>query len=136
MAWPTERGERVQEMMSLPSERSRSSDAAFLDLDHLSRQTFGDAELERDILSLFRDQCRKLAPVIVGNSQLPTRIDAAHTLKGGARAVGAVEVARVTEEIEMALRHHGELARGQGDVLFDCVLATGEAIEMRLLSLA
>lgn len=103
-----------------------------LDVQHLSRQTFGDVELEREILALFRDQCARLVPVIAGHSQLSSRVDAAHTLKGGARAVGAVTVARVADEMEKALRHHGELARGQIEELAACVAAIREAIDTRI----
>lgn len=107
-------------------------DETALDVQHLSRQTFGDVALEREILALFRDQCAKLAPVIAGHSQLPSRVDAAHTLKGGARAVGAVAVARIADEIEGALRHHGELARGQIEKLSVCIVEIRQAIDMRL----
>ena len=110
----------------------KALDASALDLQHLSRQTFGDADLEREILALFREQCAKLAPVIAGHSQLPSRVDAAHTLKGGARAVGAVAVASIADEIERALRHHGELARGQIEKLSDCIVEIRRAIDLRL----
>lgn len=103
-----------------------------LDTQHLSQQTFGDVELERDILALFREQCQKLVPVISGNCQLPSRVDAAHTLKGGARAVGAIVVARVADEVETALRRHGELSRGQSDALSRCVVEIRAAIDARL----
>ena len=109
-----------------------SLDDSALDVQHLSRQTFGDAELEREILALFREQCAKLEPVIAGHSQLPSRVDAAHTLKGGARAVGAVAVASIADEIERALRHHGELARGQIEKLSDCIVEIRRAIDLRL----
>jgi HPt (histidine-containing phosphotransfer) domain-containing protein len=122
----------VQETAWFPRDREETIGGATLDLDHLARQTFGDAELERDILALFREQCGKLVPIIAGNCQLPSRIDAAHTLKGGARAVGAVAVARLAEEIETALRRHGELAAGQGDALNDCVAVTCREIALRL----
>ncbi|HSP25141.1 MAG TPA: Hpt domain-containing protein [Saliniramus sp.] len=103
-----------------------------LDVQHLSDQTFGDADLERDILVLFREQCGKLAPVILGNCQLPSRVDAAHTLKGGARAVGAVEVARIADEVETALRRHGELAGSQGAALSASIVEVRQAIDTRL----
>jgi HPt (histidine-containing phosphotransfer) domain-containing protein len=107
---------------------------AVLDIQHLLHQTFGDAELERDILALFRDQCGKLVPVILGNCQLPSRVDAAHTLKGGARAIGAVEVARIADEVESALRHHGELAGGQCEALSASIVEIRQAIDARLTS--
>jgi HPt (histidine-containing phosphotransfer) domain-containing protein len=122
----------VQETAWISGSRNDATGSATLDVEHLARQTFGDVELERDILALFREQCSKLVPIISGNCQLPSRVDAAHTLKGGARAVGAVAVARIAEELETALRRHGELASGQGEALFECVAQTRRAIDERL----
>jgi HPt (histidine-containing phosphotransfer) domain-containing protein len=79
-----------------------------LDLVHLARQTFGDRELERELLVLFEAQCRRLLPVLAGSGPAGERGDAAHTLKGAARAVGAWRIAAVAEGIE------GALAAGPG----------------------
>jgi HPt (histidine-containing phosphotransfer) domain-containing protein len=122
----------VQNSAASSIDREIDPSPEVLDAQHLSRQTFGDLELERDILALFREQCQKLLPVISGNCQLPSRVDAAHTLKGGARAVGAVVVARVADEIESALRRHGELSRGQSDALSRCIVDIRAAIDARL----
>jgi HPt (histidine-containing phosphotransfer) domain-containing protein len=123
----------VQDITASSTGRKLHSGAAVLDVQHLSDQTFGDVELERDILALFREQCGKLVPVILGNCQLPSRLDAAHTLKGGARAVGAVEVARIADEVETALRRHGELVGGQSEALSTSIVAIRQAIDDRLV---
>jgi len=122
----------VQNSAASSPDQKLHSGATVLDVQHLSDQTFGDAELERDILVLFREQCGKLVPVILGNCQLPSRVDAAHTLKGGARAVGAVEVARIADEVETALRRHGELAGGQCEALSASIVEIRQAIDTRL----
>lgn len=75
-------------------------DAPILDLGYLRAQAFGDRVLERDLLDLFEQQCRRLLPAIVGRSPLMTQGDATHTLKGAARAVGAGRVAALAEAIE------------------------------------
>lgn len=52
-----------------------------IDLVHLARQTGGDAELERELLTLFAQQCaRHLRAIHGGDAEI--RRDAAHTLKG------------------------------------------------------
>jgi len=79
-----------------------------LDRAYLERQTFGDADLARELLALFEGQCEKLAPVVADPGKtLQTRADAAHTLKGGARAVGACSVADLAEKLEDDLRMQG-----------------------------
>jgi len=78
-----------------------------IDLVHLSRQTFGDHELERELLTLFERQAtqfedRLSAPVAPGTNVW--RAELVHTLKGSARAVGAFGVARAAETYEESLR--------------------------------
>ncbi|MGD9544654.1 MAG: Hpt domain-containing protein [Methylocystis sp.] len=78
-----------------------------IDLVHLSRQTFGDHELECELLGLFEAQAgqfaeRLRAPAAFGDADW--RIGLAHTIKGSARAVGAFEVGRAAESYEEALR--------------------------------
>jgi HPt (histidine-containing phosphotransfer) domain-containing protein len=81
-----------------------------LDLVHLSAQTFGDRALERELLELFEQQCRRLLPAIAGRNAIMAQADAAHSLKGAARAVGAERVAAIADRIEAALERGGEEA--------------------------
>jgi HPt (histidine-containing phosphotransfer) domain-containing protein len=74
-----------------------------LDLELLARQTVGDRELEADLLELFELQALRLWPTISGAGERQARSDAAHTLKGGAAAVGAVDVMRIAGELELQL---------------------------------
>ncbi|MCJ2033728.1 Hpt domain-containing protein [Methylobacterium sp. J-068] len=79
--------------------------AALIDHEHLARQTFGDAELARDLLGLFAEQCRRLVPGILDPGlSAAERADLAHTLKGSALGVGAERIARLSASIEDALR--------------------------------
>ena len=73
---------------------------AILDLRHLSRQTLGDRELELELLTLFEDQCARLVPVLAGTGPRDMRSDAAHTLKGAARAIGAARIGELTAQLE------------------------------------
>jgi HPt (histidine-containing phosphotransfer) domain-containing protein len=71
-----------------------------IDLAHLSRYTFGNAALQREVLQLFAEQApATLAQLSSAETQKDWR-DAAHTLKGSARAVGAWRVARCAERAE------------------------------------
>lgn len=74
-----------------------------IDLVHLARQTGGDQELERELLTLFSQQCVRHLRTIHAGKDAQTRMDAAHTLKGAARAVGAWQVADAADVIEQRL---------------------------------
>lgn len=78
-----------------PSERP-------IDLVHLSKYTFGDRVLEAELMGLFRSQ----AGVYISRLETATNAkdwrDAAHSLKGSARGLGAWGLADIAEEVE----HH------------------------------
>ncbi|UHC15990.1 Hpt domain-containing protein [Methylobacterium currus] len=76
-----------------------------LDRAHLDRQTFGDADLAREVLALFAGQCDRLMPGLADPEQAPeARADLAHALKGSALGVGADRVAALAGQLEAALR--------------------------------
>ena len=70
-----------------------------VDLVHLARQTFGSAELEREVLRLFVDQSRELTKTI-GAAGPIERGALVHRLKGSARGIGAGRVAQAAEALE------------------------------------
>lgn len=106
-----------------------------LDAPYLSRQTFGDIALERDLLTLFREQCRLLRPLMAESQPARTRSDAAHTLRGAAQAVGARETARLLDRIEAAIAADGEAA-GLLRPLDAAIAAAELAIARRLAALS
>ena len=111
---------------------SRAPDESeVLDLDHLRRQTAGDRALEGELLALFEAQCARLQPVIRESGPPHGRADAAHTLKGSARAIGAWRLASVADRLEAGLRN-GETEAAMAPLLapFD------EAVEATLQALA
>ncbi len=62
--------------------------------------THGDRALAREVLALFDSQAeRQLAAIALAGSA-KARAEAAHTLKGAARGVGAFAVARIAEDVE------------------------------------
>jgi HPt (histidine-containing phosphotransfer) domain-containing protein len=85
-----------------------------IDLVHLSRQTGGDTELEQELLALFADQCVKHLDTI-RRANAKTGSDAAHTLKGAARAIGAWAVADAAERVEQSLTRRA-VAEGLGEL--------------------
>ncbi len=98
-----------------------------LDRKHLDRQTFGDADLAREVLGLFADQCDRLIPGLLDPSLAPeTRADLAHTLKGSALGVGAARVAALADRLEAALR------AGEGETARDLEPALAEAVRETL----
>jgi HPt (histidine-containing phosphotransfer) domain-containing protein len=89
--------ERIEWMPSPPL----APDDGPIDLDHLKRMTLGDAGLEQEVLAMFSAQSAKLLGELAG---LPAEAAAiAHTLKGSARAIGAVGVADAAARLEAAL---------------------------------
>lgn len=94
-------------MVLAPSELAAPAPMPVLDLVHLSRQTLGDTELECELLSSFEQQ----AGLILGrlnagkSTALGLMADLAHTLKGSARAIGALGVAQKAGDYETALRN-------------------------------
>jgi HPt (histidine-containing phosphotransfer) domain-containing protein len=81
-----------------------------LDTDHLARATFEDRDLEAELLDLFRDQCRRLAPLLAGDAPRTERREGAHTLKGAARAIGAARLAAALERVEEGLAGDADVA--------------------------
>ncbi len=83
-----------------------------IDEEHLARQTFGDANLAREVLTLFIDQCAADGPRLSHLAPLE-RTALAHRLKGAARGVGAFPLAATLEAIERA-DSFGAAARALG----------------------
>ncbi len=78
-----------------------------VDLDQLNRYTGGDAALNDEILRLFDGQCREILEKfenLAGSPSEPgsakTWHDAAHSLKGAARGIGAFALADIAAEAE------------------------------------
>jgi HPt (histidine-containing phosphotransfer) domain-containing protein len=93
-----------------------------LDQAHLKRMTFGDLNLERELLKLF-DRQSEILLARMRVSDPPAVATLAHTLKGSAAGIGAVSVAQAAEVVELtAGRAAGKLA----DALAQLDQAVGE----------
>jgi HPt (histidine-containing phosphotransfer) domain-containing protein len=70
-----------------------------IDRKHFEAATFGDGALQRELLGLFDTHARRLAETIRDGSERQ-RAEAAHTLKGAARGIGAFALADAAEKVE------------------------------------
>ncbi len=95
-----------------------------VDLVHLARYTLGDRDMEREVLSLFANQCdRDIERLQSAQSQTDWQ-GAAHTIKGSARAIGAWKLARLAEEAEvLGLAQHDSR---RGDAIVGIISAARE----------
>lgn len=93
-----------------------------IDHAHLARYTFGNRALEIEVLHLFADQAPDyLEGLRTAQSEKAWR-DAAHTLKGSARAVGAFRVADRAEAAEALRGSSDQTARCQAiDAIADAL---------------
>lgn len=77
-----------------------------IDLAHLSRQTLGDCDLEKELLTLFDRQAEQIVARLdteMGADDRRWRRDLSHKLAGSAKAVGASRVAQAASTYEEAL---------------------------------
>jgi HPt (histidine-containing phosphotransfer) domain-containing protein len=76
-----------------------------LDLAHLGRMTFGDTNLERELLQLYARQAAMLLARMRANPAIAAAC--AHTIKGSSRGIGAWRVARMAEAVELTAAANG-----------------------------
>ena len=74
-----------------------------IDFAHLARMTWGDKNLEAEVLSLFDRQAELLLARMNG-APVAAVAAFAHTIKGSARSIGAWQVARAAEAVEHAAK--------------------------------
>ena len=71
-----------------------------IDHQHLSKYTMGDRELEQEVLDLFAEQLPTIVAKLQRADSANAWFEAAHTLKGSARAVGANSIAELALQAE------------------------------------
>jgi HPt (histidine-containing phosphotransfer) domain-containing protein len=111
----------IASAMSAEAETMLETADSVLDRDHLSRQTFGNRQLEREVLALFDDHARRALSLIKSPRNAKERGEAAHSLVGAARGVGAFRVAAAAARIE----------RGPGDSLAAVAALDAAVADMR-----
>jgi HPt (histidine-containing phosphotransfer) domain-containing protein len=81
-----------------------------VDQAHLNRMTGGDAALAAEVLGLFREQCELWLRLLEPTTETLDWGNAAHTIKGSARGIGAWVLGEICGDAEAAARD-GELTR-------------------------
>ncbi|XBQ15134.1 MAG: Hpt domain-containing protein [Oceanicaulis sp.] len=76
--------------------------APVLDLEHLARYTGGDAALEAELFGLLDAQIEACLTALAAAQAESGWADAAHTLKGAARGVGAMKLGDACAAAEAA----------------------------------
>jgi HPt (histidine-containing phosphotransfer) domain-containing protein len=97
-----------------------------IDLEQLRRMTLGDEVLEHEVLAMFSAQSGRLIEAL-GNMPADTAA-IAHTLKGSARAIGALAVADAASQLEAAISAGHGTAEALAE-LADAVALAQSAIE-------
>jgi len=103
-----------------------------VDHAHLARYTFGNKALELEVLQLFADQAPEYLRQLRAATTEKAWRDAAHTLKGSARAVGAVRVADKAERAEALRASPDRVARARAVTALEEALAEARAHIARL----
>jgi HPt (histidine-containing phosphotransfer) domain-containing protein len=80
-------------------ESSPRSKARPIDLVHLRKQTFGDRNLEQEVLGMFLQQAQAVKERLSGSNK-EERVMLAHGLRGSAGGVGAFAVADAAAAVE------------------------------------
>ncbi len=86
--------------MHKQDEKAWRDERRVLDLKHLDQHTFGDAGLRAEVLNLFTGQLGQYLAALEASSSHVDWLNAAHTLKGSARAIGAGEICALCETLE------------------------------------
>ncbi|MGD1885547.1 MAG: Hpt domain-containing protein [Cohaesibacteraceae bacterium] len=76
---------------------TRAGQSAVLDLVHLTRQTYGAASLEREVLMLFVRQAKATVTALRRAKSDEERRRLFHMLKGSARGIGAFQLAEMAD---------------------------------------
>ncbi len=97
-----------------------------IDYDHLAQYTGGDAALEAEVFSLFRNQVRSWIRLLEPDAQDEDWSAAAHSLKGSARGVGAMRLAEICERAEKLVGEAG--SDGAREAARDRILTEAEAV--------
>ena len=76
--------------------------ALAVDLNHLHRQTMGDRHLQRQVLRMFLRHAQELIERLKAAQSIEARREAAHSLVGSSKGIGAFALATIAAEIEAA----------------------------------
>jgi HPt (histidine-containing phosphotransfer) domain-containing protein len=101
----------AEQVLEGPSAEPASELSRPVDLTHLARQTFGQRELEHEVLRVFLRHTSLQLERLKAASDPGAQRAAAHFIKGSARGIGAWQVATAAEIVERAPDPEGEAIR-------------------------
>lgn len=96
------RGQSAAKPVGLPA--SKPEIGRPIDLDHLSKQTLGDAGLELEVLRMFDEMSHVYYHRLEESTTVPELLRNLHTLKGAAAGIGAFALADLARVAETELR--------------------------------
>lgn len=76
------------------------TDSPEIDFDHLNKYVGGDVDLTREVFGLFRNQVEMWGKGLTADADDEVWSSVTHSLKGSARAVGAMGLAEACEKAE------------------------------------
>lgn len=91
-----------------------------IDLDHLSSMTGGDTELAKEVLGIFKHQCDIWGRMLDPSTPCDQWADAAHSIKGAARGVGAMSLGDACNDAEVRGRE-GNVPEAEAAVLLSAI---------------
>jgi HPt (histidine-containing phosphotransfer) domain-containing protein len=76
------------------------ADSPEIDFEHLNQYVGGDPDLTREVFGLFRNQVEIWGKALMADAEDELWSNVTHSLKGSARAVGAMRLAEACESAE------------------------------------
>lgn len=98
-----------------------------VDKAHLERMTGGDQDLALEVLGLFREQVELWSRLLHPSIDTSDWGNAAHTVKGSARGIGAWQLAELCGDAEHASRQ-GPMSRGEKQGFYDAITTELQAV--------
>lgn len=80
-----------------------------IDFDHLNLYVGGDLDLTAEVFGLFQNQVEMWGRVLTADADDDTWMSVTHSLKGTAKAVGAVHLAELCEKAEAYVGENNSL---------------------------
>lgn len=109
-----------------PTSQIAADNAPPVDLVHLHRYTLGNAALDREVLDLFRQTAPGYLDALCKAGEPKAWVEAAHAIKGSARAIGAWNVGMIAERLE---RLPGGPVAAEGQALIEDLSAALAAVD-------
>jgi HPt (histidine-containing phosphotransfer) domain-containing protein len=98
-----------------------------VDKAHLERMTGGDQELALEVLGLFREQIELWSKLLQPGTETQDWGNAAHTVKGSARGIGAWQLGELCGHAEEASKS-GPLSRDEKRAFYEAITTEMQSV--------